>query len=84
LFSGIAAAEETAARALSRFGVRGAAMLAEPAVAKIDEVVGFVHKSQRTEVRNQRTEVRGQSSEVRNQKLEARSQGKAKFLIADF
>ncbi|HEV7474055.1 MAG TPA: hypothetical protein VGN90_08400 [Pyrinomonadaceae bacterium] len=42
----MAAAEETASSfvgMLFRFGIRGAAMFAEPTVAEIDEVVGLVH-----------------------------------------
>jgi hypothetical protein len=53
-----------------RFGVSRTAVLAEPAVTEIEEVIGLIHKTrgQKSEVRGQKSEVRGQRSEVRGQK----------------
>jgi hypothetical protein len=52
-------------------GVSRAAVFAEPAVTKVEEMVGLVHENQESESRSQESEVRSQKSGVRIQESES-------------
>lgn len=56
-------------RVLPCFTIGRAAMLAEPAVTNIEEVVGLIHGG--PEIRGQKSEIKNQKSEIRYQKSES-------------
>lgn len=48
-----------------RFGVSRTAMFAEPAVTEIEEVIGLIQESQRSENRGQKSEIKSHLGPVR-------------------